>query len=218
LSSPAPADGEKLTGPRSPKGAASRARLLDAAKAVFEEDGFLEARILDISVRAGLSHGSFYHYFESKEQIFREVAKGLEDQLSLPLSAVIFDTESTLSAHERVRLANRSYLQSYQREARIMGVIEQVSRYDAQVAAVRLERQRDNCAQGAASIRQLQRHGMADPDLDADIAAPALFSMMSRFAELWLVQGFLDIDLEAGIEQLTILFANAVKLRDTPDD
>ena len=34
--------------PRSRKGAATRARLLDAAKAVFEETGFLEARISDI--------------------------------------------------------------------------------------------------------------------------------------------------------------------------
>ncbi len=61
--------------PRSRKGAETRARLLEAAKRVFEEKGFLDARISDISERAGLSHGSFYHYFDSKEQIFREIAE-----------------------------------------------------------------------------------------------------------------------------------------------
>ena len=54
-------------GPRSRKGERTRARLIDAAREVFERDGFLTARIADIASTAGLSQGSFYHYFESKE-------------------------------------------------------------------------------------------------------------------------------------------------------
>jgi AcrR family transcriptional regulator len=51
---------ERSVGPRSLKGARTRTRLLQAAKEIFEEDGFLEGRISDIAERAGLSHGSFY--------------------------------------------------------------------------------------------------------------------------------------------------------------
>ena len=80
---------EKPAGPRSRKGVLTRARLVDAAKQIFEEDGFLDARISDISERAGLSHGSFYTYFESKEEIFREVALEVEARLSAPLGDVI---------------------------------------------------------------------------------------------------------------------------------
>ena len=40
--------------------------------------------ISDISKRARLSHGSFYHYFDSKEQIFREVAEAQERMLTAP--------------------------------------------------------------------------------------------------------------------------------------
>ena len=47
-------------------------------------DGFLDARITDISKRAGLSHGAFYHYFTSKEQLFREVAEIQEARLTAP--------------------------------------------------------------------------------------------------------------------------------------
>ena len=65
--------------PRSRKGAATRARLVESAKEEFEETGFLETRISDIAKRAGMSHGSFYHYFDSKEQIFREVATAQEE-------------------------------------------------------------------------------------------------------------------------------------------
>src|SRR5207248_3120030 len=70
---------ERAAGPRSSKGARTRARLLAAAKEIFEENGFLEARISDIAERAKLSHGSFYTYFDSKEQIFREVAAAVDD-------------------------------------------------------------------------------------------------------------------------------------------
>ena len=80
MSSPAAVEVEKLNGPRSRKGAETRARLLAAAKEIFEENGFLDARISDIAERAGLSHGSFYHYFDSKEEVFREVAESVEDQ------------------------------------------------------------------------------------------------------------------------------------------
>ena len=73
------------SGPRSRKGIETRARLVDAAKHVFEDDGFLEARISDIAERAGLSHGSFYHYFESKEEVFLEVAVAQEDRLRCTL-------------------------------------------------------------------------------------------------------------------------------------
>jgi hypothetical protein len=42
-------DGEKPNGPRSCKGVHARARLVDAAKKVFEESGFLDARSSDIA-------------------------------------------------------------------------------------------------------------------------------------------------------------------------
>jgi len=92
-----PDAGEKPSGPRSRKGIETRARLLAAAKEVFEQDGFLDARISDIAERAGLSHGSFYHYFESKEEVFREVAAEVEQRLSEPLYSVILDANSTAS-------------------------------------------------------------------------------------------------------------------------
>ncbi len=82
MSTTTPLTNDKPSGPRSRKGVETRARLVVAAKEVFEQDGFLEARISDIAERAGLSHGSFYHYFESKEEVFREVALEV-DELAL---------------------------------------------------------------------------------------------------------------------------------------
>src|SRR5213592_1716020 len=130
---------EAQNGPRSRKGEQTRARLLDAAKQIFEENGFLEARISDIAEAAGLSHGSFYHYFDSKEQIFRELAETLEVRI-ITLHQPGDKGSPDESPIERIRAGNRHYLEAYKNEAKIMRVIEEVSRYDAEVLAVRVRR------------------------------------------------------------------------------
>jgi AcrR family transcriptional regulator len=207
-------ESERPTGPRSRKGMQTRARLVEAAKEIFQENGFLEARISDIAERAGLSHGAFYHYFDSKEEIFREVATAVDEELSAPMSEVIFAPSSTATPHERIAEAIRRHLEAYRDEAEIMGVIEQVSRYDDQVNAVLHARHKEYTKQVADSIRQLQRRGLVDRELDPMIAAAAVGSMTSRFAEMWLVQGFLNCSFEEGVEQLTRLFVNALQLKD----
>jgi AcrR family transcriptional regulator len=210
LSAAAPVESVKPSGPRSRKGVQTRTRLLEAAKAVFEKDGFLEARISDIAERAGLSHGSFYHYFDSKEQIFREVATAIEDELEAPVDAVIFDPGSTATPRERIREGIRRHLVSYRDEAPIMGIIEQVSRYDDHVRTMRAEQRRQSQEQIAESIRQLQLRGLADPKIDPTFAIAALGAMTQRFPELWLVEHTHDFDFDEAVEQLSRLFANAL--------
>lgn len=231
--------------PRSRKGVATRERLLQGAKAVFEETGFLEARITDIADRAGLSHGSFYHYFDSKEQAFREVAEAQEALLTASDDAG--DPEGDLAATdagedgeagaaagdgsrgsgdspeaaegpaseiERIRRANRRYLERYRDNGRIMGVIEEVSRYDSHVNDARMRRQKHFADRAEQAVRRLQADGLADPEVDPEIAALALGSMMGRFAELWLVEEWGDFDFDDAVDQMTRLWANAIGLRD----
>jgi AcrR family transcriptional regulator len=203
--------------PRSRKGAETRARLVDAAKAVFERDGFLNARIIDIADTAGLKHGSFYHYFDSKEQIFREVAEAQEERLTAPPGDGPRRRAGTsASPRARIRAANRRYLERYRDQARLMGVIEQVSRYDDQVNAARMATQRHFAERAEAAIRRLQDEGAADPKVDPTMAADALGAMVARFAELWLVQGYRRYSFDDAVDQLTRLWANALGLEDEP--
>ena len=209
-------DGDKPNGPRSRKGMQTRARLVEAAKQIFEENGFLEARISDIAERAGLSHGSFYHYFDSKEQVFREVTEAVQEHISAPMNEYVLAPGSTATPAERLRNAIRAHFEAYREEARIMGVIEQVSRYDDYVHDILERRHKLYNGLIAESIRQLQKRGMADTALDPEIAAAALGSMTERFAEMWLSQGWVDCNIDEGAEQVTRLFVNALGLQ--PED
>jgi AcrR family transcriptional regulator len=203
-------------GPRSRKGVQTRARLLEAAKAVFEEQGFLDTRISDISKRAGLSHGSFYHYFDSKEHIFHEVVALIDDELLAGLN-LMFDRTYRATPPERLHEALRIHFEAYRNEARMMGVIEEVGRHDEQIGTLRNQRREERTRRVARSIRQLQQHGLADPLLDPMIAAAAVSAMTQRFAERWFVEGFPDCSFETGLDQFTRVFVNALGLRHHPE-
>lgn len=201
-------DGE----PRSAKGRRTRARLIEAGKTVFERDGFLQARITDIAAEASVSHGSFYHYFDSKEALFREIAEEVEVRL-LSMDDIAYEGTATPSPIDRIRAANRSYLRAYKKEARIMRVIEEVSRYDEDVRKVRKRRDDYLAARLESAISRLQDAGLADKRIDRRYAATALGGMVAWFAEQMFVRSG-DYDMEDAVEQLSLLWANSLGLRD----
>jgi AcrR family transcriptional regulator len=172
----------------------------------------LDARITDIAARAGQAHGSFYYYFDSKEEIFREVAAKVEDRLFAPMDEVIM-ARSHLKPRERIREAMRRHLESYRREARLMSLIEHVSRFDADVNALLMNRHQRHTERVAGTIRQLQRRKLADPKLDPIVTATALGALTHRFAEMWLVHGAVDCTLDHAVDQLSRIFVNAIRLR-----
>jgi AcrR family transcriptional regulator len=200
--------------PRSAKGRRTRARLLEAAKTVFERDGFLQARISDIAAEAEVSHGSFYHYFNSKEEIFREIAEQVEVRL-VSMDDIARDDDRHDSPVDRIRAANRSYLMAYRQEARIMRVIEEVSRYDEDVRAVRTKRDDYLAARLESAIARLQADGVADKRIDKHYAAMALGGMVARFSETMFVGGG-AYDVDTAVDQLTLLWANSLGLADRP--
>jgi AcrR family transcriptional regulator len=197
--------------PRSAKGELTRARLVRAAKQVFERDGLLNARISDITKRAKVSYGAFYHYFDSKEQLFREVAQAQEQRLTARPDQTD-PPRSGDTPQDRIGDANRRYLERYLAEARLMGVIEQASRYDPFVNAARMASQKHFAERSERAIKRWQSEGHADPDLNPALAADALGAMIARFAEMWLTQGYREYDFDEVVGQLSRLWSNALGL------
>jgi AcrR family transcriptional regulator len=72
-----------------PRGERTRARLLEAAEAVFAERGFDEASIVQITQRAGVAMGTFYLYFPSKQAIFHELVLDLNHRLRADIASSI---------------------------------------------------------------------------------------------------------------------------------
>jgi AcrR family transcriptional regulator len=106
-----------------------RAELLAAATRLFEERGFEEVTVADITEAAGVAKGTFYLYFDSKEALLdalrhdlTDSAASLLDDLGLPdddgwaeftdrlvRRAIAFQVEQ-YELHELIRLPHRHAL------------------------------------------------------------------------------------------------------------
>ncbi|WP_433679709.1 TetR/AcrR family transcriptional regulator [Nocardia sp. CA-119907] len=196
--------------PRSKRGMRTRTALVIAAREVFERDGFLDARISDISKEAGVASGSFYTYFDSKEEIFAAVVEQVREEMLHPH---IRERVGIDDPRELISAANREYLQSYRRNARLMAVLEQVSKIDEKFRVLRFERAMAFVERNAEMIRNLQERGLVDAELDAAITSQALSSMVSRMAYFVFVEGQ-KISFEKLVKTLNQLWFNALQLKE----
>jgi AcrR family transcriptional regulator len=196
--------------PVSARGARTRGALVRAAREVFERDGFLEARITDITAAAGVAAGSFYTYFISKEDAFAAVMSEIEEEMLHPHLEPVHDRDDPVAV---IEASNRAYLAAYRRHAKLMGLMEQVAGIDPEFREQRLRRARAFTKRNAAAIRRLQASGQADPELNADLAAEALGAMVSRMAYLRYVQGLGNTSQVTLVQTLTRLWTGALGIR-----
>jgi AcrR family transcriptional regulator len=194
--------------PSSGRGQRTRQALVSAARVVFERDGYLNARITDIAAQANVASGSFYTYFNSKEEIFDAVVESVEeDMLHMHVRERLGDNDP----RSLISLANEDYLKAYERNARLMAVFEQVAQIDDHFHALRVRRSDAFLRRNARMIAELQRRGEADPSLDPLVAAEALSWMVSRMAYSVFVLGK-SIPIDLLTETLNRLWLNALRI------
>src|SRR5205823_2212826 len=127
-------------GAPAPRGTATRASLISAARTVFERDGFLGAQTTVIADEAGVGRGTFYTYFRDKEEVFAAVLYQLQDEmLHPPAPRVPEDGGEPVAA---IRRANRSYFEAYRRNRDLLGQMEVAALIHEEFRQLRQERTR----------------------------------------------------------------------------
>jgi TetR/AcrR family transcriptional regulator len=90
-----------------------RRSILEAARAVFFEDGFQLATVDDVAARAEVSKGTVYLYFESKETILAHLLlEGLDELVAVLEEA--YAPEREIAPGERLRRLAMAYLNFFQ--------------------------------------------------------------------------------------------------------
>ena len=97
---------EKL--PKTARGRQTRDKLLQAAEIEFGKQGFHEASVSGITHKAGVALGTFYTYFESKEEIYRALVGYMSHRVRSWIAKRVADSPDRISA-ERDGL--RAYLE-----------------------------------------------------------------------------------------------------------
>lgn len=119
--------GRLVTAPLTPRGEATRRRLLDAAEEIFGEMGYYEASVAEITRRAGVAQGTFYIYFHSKRETFIELVEDIGKRLRAATSAAIQGTSDRIEAERKGFEAFFTFVYAHRRIYRIVEEAERVA-------------------------------------------------------------------------------------------
>jgi AcrR family transcriptional regulator len=185
--------------PRTVRGQRTRAAILDAAKRVFEDRGYNEARVTDFVAAANVSHGTFYNYFENKREVFAAL---ITESVSSQLMATRVPRDYSEDPVDRIEYTIRRYAELFRARGRMSVVINQVQILDEEFQQVRLTIRQEFRDRVERGIRRQQERGIADRDLDPVIAADVIVSMVSGYClQHFGVEGHQDV--EPVVETLT---------------
>jgi AcrR family transcriptional regulator len=193
----------------SPKGRRTRDRLLAGARRAFGDSGsYVDTRITDIAKESGVAYGSFYTYFDSKEQLFYELASSVVNEMYEEGTSRYRGDDPI----ERIDSANRQFLASYREHAVMMTIIEQATALYPDLRELRRELRGRFVERIQVNIERWQTRGIAEKSLDAHLAAHALVSLTDNFGYLWFVLGE-PFDEEPALSTITNLWVHALGIR-----
>ncbi|WP_280460214.1 TetR/AcrR family transcriptional regulator [Nocardia carnea] len=97
--------------PSTTKGMRTRARLLEAARAVFARDGYVGTTMSGVATESGVSLGGLYRYFKDKEDLFAALIADTHEDLFQASGNTVHRLED--SPYEALLEANTGYLEHY---------------------------------------------------------------------------------------------------------
>ncbi|MBF6084750.1 TetR/AcrR family transcriptional regulator [Nocardia cyriacigeorgica] len=190
-----------------PRGERTRTKLVDAAELVFARLGFVETRVADIVAEAGVAHGTFYVYFDSKEAIFHAVVLNLITDMRDKVRARMGTQPQT--AVEAIESAVRAYVQAFRDHQRLMLLWGEVAGLNPEIGRL-AQTEIDLFIDRAESmVIRLQDNRLAARDIDARYAATALCGMVREFCIQQAKLGT-DIDADAAAATLSTLWVRGI--------
>lgn len=100
--------------PRTERQWVRRGELLEAARGVFERDGYHGATVSAIVQAAGLSQGAFYLYFPDKKAVFAALQ---EEMATLLRRRIYWATRDEADARRRLEAGLKAYFEYYEEYA-----------------------------------------------------------------------------------------------------
>ena len=116
---------------RTSRGERTRGRLLEAAREVMAARGFAAARIEDIVAAAGVSHGTFYTYFDNKAAIL----EALIDTAAAQLQAVVDEPWDGADGQAAIEAVIGRFVRVFAEHADVVRVWLEASAHDPHFAA-----------------------------------------------------------------------------------
>jgi AcrR family transcriptional regulator len=192
--------------PKTTRGQRTREKLLRAAEAEFGEKGFHTVGINDITRRAGVALGTFYVYFESKEEIFAAVVREAAEQVTSTVRRAVDGADTAEAKLMAFFEARYSYLELIDGLTRTVAielypmVEEAISEFEAQ---------------GREILEGVLEFGAAQGAFDVDDARALALGLMTgmRGMDSMFIMHSADADTIDGLRALLRVFLKGLRTR-----
>lgn len=191
------------------RGRRTQAAIDMAARTVIARKGILATTIADIAAEAGRSAGSFYNYYDSKEEMVRQWALRFRDEANERALSV---TRHGLSNRERAYQAAAAHWHTYRsRLAEVISVSQMAmvnddfAQYWAEICAIPI-------SFICETVRRAQADGHCRDD-DPQLIAEAIVAMFNQFCYIQLsgsTGGTREPDDQACIQTLANIYFRAI--------
>lgn len=195
--------------PSTPRGHRTETAFIAAARSVFAEKGYFNTRISDIADAAGRSTGSFYNYYNNKEELLEKLSIQFIDDVLDNVSLTHQPGDPMANIVEAVRAYWTAYV-SYLPE--MIGIF-QLSMTDEAFAKRWFEIRAAGLRGVLKGLTRARRDGAA-AGLDLDATASALVSMLHGYCWTWLAASGDDVkrrpDDETSIQTLATIWYRTI--------
>jgi AcrR family transcriptional regulator len=162
---------------------------LRAATRIFAKHGYRAAAISDIIRAAGVARGTFYLYFQSKQDVLFAVIDDLREQQRTFIAQLADQKNSSLQAdpREQARQGFLAWLQFYDKRRDALKILLR----ETNLIDARLERKREEIRRGVVEylsnrIRRRQQTGLFQRKISPEIASHCLIGMLDEIALTYL--------------------------------
>jgi AcrR family transcriptional regulator len=175
-----------VTGIRKAKAAATEAALKAAALRVFERNGYINAKVTDITTEADRSVGLFYSHFPHKEALLEAL-----------LADVIVEMGDELTTHTSAHdLTNREHLRwhvdvvwsTYKKHRPLLIALQEAAMTSAAFAKRLAAIRHEETALLRDHLDEMQAGGVVLAGRSA-VLASAIVVLVNQFCKVWLLDG-----------------------------
>lgn len=167
------AEGAGTARTRTTRGERTAARLRDAARRVFADHGFAAARVEDVVAVAGVSHGTFYTYYENKAAIL----DALVDEAAERLRSVVDEPWVGEDVASTVKDVIAAFVGTLADEGDVIAAWIEAAAHEAHFR----ERLRDVRGAYTATVAHHLAPALEGTPHDATVAAGALVAMVEGY-------------------------------------